>query len=445
MASFYERNDAVLAAGKFRVRGDTLEVQPAYGQTAYRVEFWGDEVERILEVDVLTGKSILEHKHIDIFPAKHFITPEEKLTVALETIEQELEGELVRLRNEEKLLEAQRLEQRTHYDMEMLREVGYCSGIENYTRHLSQRQAGEPPWTLLDYFPDDFLMFVDESHMTVPQVRGMYKGDRSRKEVLVSFGFRLPSALDNRPLTFAEFEDHISQCIFVSATPSAYERENSTQVVEQVIRPTGLVDPEISVRPIEGQIDDLLNELQITIRRGERALVTTLTKRMAEDLAEYLREAGLSVHYLHSEIGTLERVDILRDLRSGVYDVIVGVNLLREGLDLPEVSLVAILDADKEGFLRAATSLVQTDRPCSPPRQRARAHVRRSHDPLDAPGHRRDQPAPRDPNRPQPGARHHPHHHRQGRALADRKPQGGRRGRARIHHRGLGGHQYPAR
>ena len=357
---FYERNDAVLSPGKFRVRGDTLEVMPAYGQTAYRIEFWGDEIERILEVDSLTGEVLLQHSSIDIFPAKHFITPQEKLQLALEAIEQELEEQLKVLRGEEKLLEAQRLEQRTRYDLEMLREVGYCSGVENYSRHLSQRQAGEPPWTLLDYFPDDYMMFIDESHMTIPQVRGMYNGDRARKDVLVRFGFRLPSAMDNRPLTFEEFEDHINQAVFVSATPGPYELSQSTQVVEQIIRPTGLVDPEISVRPIEGQIDDLIAELRVRSERGERALVTTLTKRMAEDLADYLREAGLSVHYLHSEIGTLERVDILHDLRAGVYDVVVGVNLLREGLDLPEVSLVAILDADKEGFLRSSGSLIQT-------------------------------------------------------------------------------------
>jgi len=357
---FYERNDAVLSPGKFRVRGDTLEVMPAYGDTAYRIEFWGDEIERILEIDTLTGQTLLQHRYVEIFPAKHFITPQEKLAKAIEDIEAELEQELVRLRNEEKLLEAQRLEQRTRYDMEMLREVGYCSGIENYSRHLSQRQAGTAPWTLLDYFPDDYLMFVDESHMTIPQVRGMYNGDRSRKGVLVDFGFRLPSAMDNRPLTFEEFENHVHQCVFVSATPGPYERVKSTQIVEQIIRPTGLVDPEISVRPTEGQIDDLIAELQRRAKRAQRALVTTLTKRMAEDLSEYLREAGLNVHYLHSEVVTLERVDILHDLRAGVYDVIVGVNLLREGLDLPEVSLVAILDADKEGFLRSTQALIQT-------------------------------------------------------------------------------------
>jgi excinuclease ABC subunit B len=357
---FYERNDALLAPGKFRVRGDTLEIMPAYGQTAYRVEFWGDEIDRIVEVDALTGEVLTERASIEIYPAKHFITPQEKLLVALETIEAELEEQLARLRSEEKLLEAQRLEQRTRYDLEMLREVGYCSGIENYSRHLSQRQQGEPPWTLMDYFPSDYMLFIDESHMTVPQIRGMYNGDRSRKEVLVDFGFRLPSAMDNRPLTFAEFEDHVRQAVFVSATPGPYEMEQSAQVVEQVIRPTGLVDPEVLVQPTEGQIDHLIAQLYRVQARGERALVTTLTKRMAEDLSDYLREAGFSVHYLHSEIHTIERVDILRDLRTGVYDVVVGVNLLREGLDLPEVSFIAILDADKEGFLRSDRSLIQT-------------------------------------------------------------------------------------
>ncbi len=357
---FYERNDVALSPGKFRVRGDTLEIMPAYGQTAYRIEFWGDEIERILEIDALTGEVLLQHATIDIFPAKHFITPQEKLAIAIESIEKELEERLAYFRSQDKLLEAQRLEQRTRYDLEMLREVGYCTGIENYSRHLSQRQPGEPPWTLLDYFPDDYLLFIDESHMSVPQIRGMYNGDRSRKQILVDYGFRLPSALDNRPLTFEEFEDHINQCIFVSATPGPYERAHSSQIVEQIIRPTGLVDPQISVRPTEGQIDDLIAELRTRVKRGERALVTTLTKRMAEDLSDYLREAGFNVHYLHSEIETLERVDILNDLRAGVYDVVVGVNLLREGLDLPEVSLVAILDADKEGFLRSTSALIQT-------------------------------------------------------------------------------------
>ena len=357
---YYERNDIALSAGKFRVHGDTVEVLPAYGTTAYRIEFWGDTIDRLNEVDVLTGEVLREHTSLDIFPAKHFVTPAEKLEVALKSIEEELEERLTVLRDADKLLEAQRLEQRTHYDLEMLREVGYCTGIENYSRHLTQRSAGEPPWTLLDYLPHDYLMFIDESHMTVPQIRGMYNGDLARKQVLVDFGFRLPSAMDNRPLTFAEFEDHINQCIFVSATPAPFELSISTQAVEQVIRPTGLVDPHISVRPTRGQIDDLIGELRRRVARGERALVTTLTKHMAEDLAEYLRDANINVHYLHSEIETLERVDILQDLRAGIYDAVVGVNLLREGLDLPEVSLVVILDADKECFLRSGTSLIQT-------------------------------------------------------------------------------------
>ncbi|MGQ9682736.1 MAG: excinuclease ABC subunit UvrB [Anaerolineae bacterium] len=356
----YERNDASLSLGKFRVRGDTVEVQPAYGETAYRIEYWGDEIERLLEIDPLTGELLAERQTLDIFPAKHFVTPQEKLTLALADIEKELEVRLAELRAQDKLLEAQRLEQRTRYDMEMMREVGTCSGIENYSRHLDQRQPGSPPWTLLDYFPDDYLLIIDESHMTVPQIRGMFNGDRARKEVLVDYGFRLPSALDNRPLTFEEFEQRFSQAIYTSATPGPYEREQASQIVEQIIRPTGLVDPQVIVRPTKGQIDDLVGEINRRVQRHERVLVTTLTKRMAEDLSEYLRELGIKVHYLHSEIATLERVEILRDLRLGEYDVVVGINLLREGLDLPEVSLVAILDADKEGFLRSSTSLIQT-------------------------------------------------------------------------------------
>jgi excinuclease ABC subunit B len=358
---YYARNDYELKRGTFRVRGDTLEIMPAYGNLAYRVEFFGDEIERITEVDALTGEVLTRHVSLDIYPAKHFITPQEKLTKALEDIEAELEERLAELKAQDKLLEAQRLEQRTRYDLEMLREVGYCAGIENYARHLGQREPGSTPWTLLDYFPDDFLMVVDESHMTIPQIRGMYHGDRSRKEVLVDYGFRLPSALDNRPLNFREWEDHLHQAIYTSATPGPYELEKSKgHVVEQVIRPTGLVDPEVIVRPVKGQIDDLLTEINQRVGQGERALVTTLTKRMAEDLADYLMEMGIKVHYLHSEIQTLERVEILRDLRLGVYDVVVGINLLREGLDLPEVSLVAILDADKEGFLRSESALIQT-------------------------------------------------------------------------------------
>jgi excinuclease ABC subunit B len=358
---YYTRNDYELKRGTFRVRGDTLEIMPAYGNLAYRVEFFGDEIERITEVDALTGEVLTRHVSLDIYPAKHFITPQEKLVKALEDIEAELEERLAELKAQDKLLEAQRLEQRTRYDLEMLREVGYCAGIENYARHLGQREPGSTPWTLLDYFPDDFLMVVDESHMSIPQIRGMYHGDRSRKEVLVDYGFRLPSALDNRPLNFREWEDHLHQAIYTSATPGPYELEKSKgHVVEQVIRPTGLVDPEVIVRPVKGQIDDLLAEINQRVGQGERALVTTLTKRMAEDLADYLMEMGIKVHYLHSEIQTLERVEILRDLRLGVYDVVVGINLLREGLDLPEVSLVAILDADKQGFLRSEPALIQT-------------------------------------------------------------------------------------
>jgi len=356
----YERNDLDLGRGKFRVRGDTVEVAPAYGETAYRIEFFGDEIDRIVEIDTTTGEILIEHNAIEIFPARHFITPQDKLNAAIADIEKELEEQIAKFKEQSKLLEAQRIEQRTQYDLEMLREVGYCSGIENYSRPLAQRAPGSPPWTLLDFFPDDFLMFVDESHMSVPQVHGMFKGDRARKETLVEYGFRLPSALDNRPLRFEEFEKKIHQVIFVSATPAPYELKASSQVAEQIIRPTGLVDPEVIVRPIKGQIDDLVAEIKARIERHERVLVTTLTKRMAEDLSDYLHELNLKVHYLHSEVQTLERVEILRDLRLGVYDVVVGINLLREGLDLPEVSLVAILDADKEGFLRSGTALIQT-------------------------------------------------------------------------------------
>jgi excinuclease ABC subunit B len=358
--SHYERNDLELRQGTFRVRGDTLEVFPAYEEQGVRLSFFGDELERIAVFDPLTGELLRDREQVSIFPAKHFITEEEKLKAALNDIESELQSHLESLRKKNKLLEAQRLEQRTLYDLEMMREVGYCSGIENYSRHLDQRPSGSAPWTLIDYFPPDFLMVIDESHMTIPQVRGMFAGDRSRKETLVEFGFRLPSALDNRPLSFEEFENRIGQVIYTSATPGPYELEHATQVVEQIIRPTGLVDPEVEVRPVEGQIDDLLGEIKKRVEIGERVLVTTLTKRMAEDLSDYLLELGIKVHYLHSEIDTIERVEILRDLRMGVYDVVVGINLLREGLDLPEVSLVAILDADKEGFLRSETSLIQT-------------------------------------------------------------------------------------
>ncbi len=357
---YYERNDLELVRGRFRVRGDTLEIAPAYSETAYRIGFWGDEIERITEIHPLTGEVLAEREEIHIFPAKAFITPDEKRERALADIEAELEERLKELRALGKLLEAQRLEQRTRYDMEMIREVGYCAGIENYSRHLQQRPPGSPPWTLMDYFPADYLLIVDESHMTIPQIRGMYNGDRSRKETLVEYGFRLPSALDNRPLTFEEFEARVNQVIYTSATPGPYELEKSQQVVQQIIRPTGIVDPEIIVRPAKGQVDDLIGRIRERVARGERVLVTTLTKRMAEDLADYLRELGIKVHYLHSEVQTIERVEILRDLRMGVYDVVVGINLLREGLDLPEVSLVAILDADKEGFLRSDTALIQT-------------------------------------------------------------------------------------
>jgi len=358
--SHYERNDIELKPGVFRVRGDTLEVLPAYGEHGLRISLFDDEIERIAEFDQLTGEILAEREEISIYPAKHFITEEEKMRAALEGIESELAERLEILKSQEKLLEAQRLEQRTRYDLEMLHEVGYCSGIENYSRHLDQRPIGSPPWTLTDYFPPNFLLVVDEGHMTIPQVRGMFAGDRSRKETLVEYGFRLPSALDNRPLSFDEFDARTNQVIYTSATPGPYELGVASQVVEQIIRPTGLVDPEVEVRPVEGQIDNLVGEIRRRVEIGERALVTTLTKRMAEDLSDYLLELGVKVHYLHSEIDTLDRVSILRDLRLGVYDVVVGINLLREGLDLPEVSMVAILDADKEGFLRSDTALIQT-------------------------------------------------------------------------------------
>jgi len=357
---YYERNDMDFQSGRFRARGDTVDIFPAYRDTAFRIEFWGDTVERITEIVPLTGEILREHDMVQVFPAKHFVTSKERIDAAETIIRAELAERLAFLRDQGKLLEAQRLEQRTNYDLEMMREVGYCSGIENYSRHLSGRAPGQQPWTLLDYFPNEFLMIVDESHIALPQVRGMYNGDRARKQVLIDFGFRLPSALDNRPLRFEEFEKHIHQVIYTSATPRPYELQHSDQVVELIIRPTGLVDPEIVLRPTKGQIDDLLAEINKRVERGERVLVTTLTKRMAEDLADYLLEMGIKVHYLHSEIHTIERVEILRDLRMGTYDVVVGINLLREGLDLPEVSLVAILDADKEGFLRSRNSLIQT-------------------------------------------------------------------------------------
>ena len=393
---YYERNDYDLSAGKFRVRGDTLEVHPSSQQIVVRVSFWGDELERITEVDPLTGEVLADRSSVEIYPARYFVTSRAKLEAALHDIAAELEEQVALFEQQDKLLEAQRLRQRTQYDIEMLSETGFCAGVENYSRHLSRREAGSTPWTLLDYFPDDFVCFVDESHMTIPQVRGMYNGDRARKDILVEFGFRLPSALDNRPLMFHEFEARLGQTMYVSATPGPYEysvarvpdgdgssdsvfwvpdwdrrfaaaddgdgREGMVAVygAEQLIRPTGLLDPEIEVKPTRGQIDDLMEQIGRRVARGERVLVTTLTKRMAEDLADFLREANVKVHYLHSEIDTLERVEILRDLRLGVYDVVVGINLLREGLDLPEVSLVAILDADKEGYLRSNSSLIQT-------------------------------------------------------------------------------------
>ncbi|MBU6349138.1 MAG: excinuclease ABC subunit UvrB [Chloroflexi bacterium] len=357
---YYERNDNLLQRGRFRVRGDVLDVQPADRETAYRISLWGDEIERINEIDTLTGEVLASPQQVDIFPAKHFVTPQDRLGEAIEEIRREMEEQVATFQTQGKLLEAQRIQQRTNYDIEMLQEVGYCSGIENYSGPLAGRPAGSTPWTLLDYFPPDWLLIVDESHMTIPQVRGMYSGDRARKEVLVGYGFRLPSALDNRPLTFKEFETHLHQAVYVSATPGPYERTLAQRVVEQVIRPTGLLDPVVEVRPTQGQIDDLLREIKQRTARGQRVLVTTLTKRMAEDLTEYLAELAVKVHYLHSDIHTIERVEILRDLRLGVYDVVVGINLLREGLDLPEVSLVAVLDADKEGFLRSESALIQT-------------------------------------------------------------------------------------
>mgnify|MGYP003789390103 FL=1 len=357
---YYERNDMEMVRGRFRLRGDTLEIMPAYEELAVRVQFFGDEIERIIELDPLTGEVLAELDHIDIFPGKHFVTPEDERDEALKDIEEELGVRLDELRSLGKLLEAQRLEQRTNFDLEMLRETGSCPGVENYSRPLGRRPPGSAPWTLLDYFPDDFLVFIDESHITLPQIRAMYKGDFSRKTTLVDFGFRLPSAMDNRPLSFEEFEERVNQIVYVSATPGGYEAEHEERRAEQIIRPTGLIDPEIILCPSEGQIDDLLERIRATTAKNERVLVTTLTKRMAEELSDYLRELGVRVHYLHSEILTLERVEILRDLRLGVYDVVVGINLLREGLDLPEVSLVAILDADKEGYLRSSTSLIQT-------------------------------------------------------------------------------------
>ncbi len=357
----YERNDIDFKRGTFRVRGDVVEIlRASHDNYCIRIEFFGDEIDRIREVDPLTGEILGDRDHVFIFPASHFVTREEKLNKAIESIEEELEERLTELRAEEKLLEAQRLEQRTRYDLEMMREMGFCSGIENYSRHLTLRPPGSTPYTLLDYFPDDFLMVIDESHVTLPQVRGMFNGDQARKQVLVDHGFRLPSAKDNRPLTFTEFEDRNHQVVYVSATPGPYELEKTPSMTEQIIRPTGLLDPTIEIRPIEGQIDDLLGEINDRVAKNERVLVTTLTKKMSEDLTDYLKEVGVKVQYLHSEVKTLERIEIIRDLRLGKYDVLVGINLLREGLDIPEVSLVTILDADKEGFLRSERSLIQT-------------------------------------------------------------------------------------
>ena len=357
----YERNDINFVRGKFRVRGDVLEVFPAESSdTAIRIEFFGDEIDRISEIDVVTGEIKGTRNHVAIYPASHYVTTKEKMEKAISTIEAELADRVEYFKSRDQLLEAQRIEQRTSYDVEMMREIGFCQGIENYSRHISGRAPGSAPFTLLDYLPEDFLLVVDESHVTVPQVRGMFNGDRARKTSLVDYGFRLPSAYDNRPLNFSEFEDRINQVIYVSATPAEYERERSTQIAEQIIRPTGLLDPEITVRPIRGQVDDLVGEINTEVAKGNRVLVTTLTKKMAEDLTDYLRELDIKVKYLHSEVKTIERMEIVKDLREGLFDVLVGINLLREGLDIPEVSLVAILDADKEGFLRSETSLIQT-------------------------------------------------------------------------------------
>ena len=357
----YTRNDMNFIRGTFRVQGDTIEIFPAaYSERAIRVELFGDEIDRLVEVDALTGEVIAERKHVAVYPASHYVTTKEKMKIAVERIEAELDEQLAKLKAEDRLLEAQRLEQRTRYDIEMMQEMGYCSGIENYSRHMSERKAGEAPYTLIDSFPDDFLIMVDESHVTIPQVRAMYNGDRARKESLIEYGFRLPSALDNRPLKFDEFVERINQIVYVSATPGPYEMEVETNVAEQIIRPTGLLDPSIEIRPIKGQMDDLLGEIHKRAAKNERVLVTTLTKKMAEDLTEFLKEMGVRVRYLHSDIVTIERAEIIRDLRAGVFDVLVGINLLREGLDMPEVSLVAILDADKEGFLRSDTAMIQT-------------------------------------------------------------------------------------
>ena len=428
----YQRNDQQLSRARFRVRGDTLELQPAYDDFIVRVEFFGDEVERITELDPLTGELLAERNELNVYPASHYVTPADKMKVALVAIEAEAEQRVAELNAKGMILEAERLRQRTTFDLEMMRELGFCSGIENYSRHLAGREAGSRPWTLLDYFPPDWLLVVDESHMTIPQSVGMYKNDRTRKEILVDFGFRLPSALDNRPLTFEEFEDHWDQTIFMSATPGAYELQRSQQVVQQLIRPTGVVDPQIQVKPTEGQIDDLIDRIRDRVDKGERAIVTTLTKKMAEDLADYLHEMGVKVSYLHSEVDTLERVQILRDLRLGVYDVLVGINLLREGIDLPEVTLVAILDADKEGFLRSAWSLIQVIGRAARNTNGEVVMYAGPHDRLDEGGHRRDQPAPRGPDQVQPGPRHHAADDHQGDPRHQRPAARRRRGARRV-------------
>ena len=434
----YQRNDQSLTRARFRVRGDTLEFQPASEETLVRVEFFGDEVERITEVDPLTGELLAERKEVNVYPASHYVTPADKMKAAIVDIDLEMEERVGELEAEGRILEAARLRQRTTFDLEMMRELGFCTGIENYSRHLSRRDAGSRPWTLLDYFPPDWLLVVDESHMTIPQVVGMYKNDRTRKEILVDFGFRLPSALDNRPLTFEEFEGHLNQVVHMSATPGPYELERSERVVEQLIRPTGIVDPTIDVRPTDGQIDDLLEEIRQRVERGERALVTTLTKKMAEDLADYLKELGVKVQYLHSEVDTLERVAILRDLRLGVFDVLVGINLLREGIDLPEVTLVAILDADKEGFLRSVLVADPDDRPGGPEHRRRGRHVRRPDHRVDAGRDRGDEPPSRGPGGLQPRARHRADDDHQGHPRPQRATPNGRGIDGRVHLRARG-------
>ena len=410
----FNRNDMALTRSTFRVRGDVLELQPADEEIIVRVEFFGDEVEKITLVDPLTGEVQQSKDEITVFPASHFVAGPERIEQAIIGIEDEMHQRIAWFKQHGKLLEAQRIEQRTRFDLEMIREVGYCSGIENYSRWFDGRAPGSAPSTLLDYFPKDYLLVIDESHQTMPQLRAMYNGDKARKDTLIEYGFRLPSAGDNRPLKFEEFQERVGQTVFVSATPSAYERENSTQIVQQIIRPTGLIDPEIIIKPTKGQVDDLLGEIRERTARGERVLVTTLTKKMAEDLTEYLLDLNVKVNYLHSDIHTLERTEILRDLRLGVYDVIVGINLLREGLDLPEVSLVAILDADKEGFLRSETSLIQTIGRRGAQRRRAGHHVRRPHHRLHGAGDRRDQPAAGHPGSVQQGTQHHAVHRQQG-------------------------------